>query len=220
MNTTLDEVAETTTAAGPQILRILENVEVATADIRGLIGENQESGDVAETVDNIERASERLERVMEDVEEVTDRTARGEGTVGRLTHDETLIDEVEGVARDIGDFIGPIARLQTIIGLRSEYNFLANTFKNYVDIRLQPREDAYYLIQLVDDPRGVTRFTQTTVRRSPPPEGEPAAFQETRNRNDRRLPILVAIREAHLFRHASFRHHRVRRRDRARPPFH
>ena len=196
VNTTLDEVAETTTVAGPQILRILENIEATTSDLRGIIGENEESGDVAETVDNIERASERLERVMEDVEEVTDRTARGEGTVGRLTHDETLIDEVEGVARDIGDFIGPIARLQTIVGLRSEYNFLANTFKNYVEIRLQPREDRYYLIQLVDDPRGVTRFTQTTVRRSPPPADEPATFQETRieTTEDFRFSLLFAKR--------------------------
>jgi len=73
-----------------------------------------------------------------------------------------------------------MSRLQTIVGLRSEYNFLANTFKNYVSLRLQPREDRYYLIELIDDPRGLTEFTQTTVRRSPPPDGEPASYQETR----------------------------------------
>ncbi len=201
VNNTLDNVEETTEVAGPQLVRILENVEQVTADVREIIGQNREGltqagGDITETVANVERASERLERVMEDVEEVTDRTARGEGTIGRLTQDETLIDEVEGVARDIGDFIGPIARLQTIVGLRSEYNFLANTFKNYVDIRLQPREDRYYLIQIVDDPRGVTDFVQTTVRRSPPPVGEPAAYQETRieTREDFRFSLLFAKR--------------------------
>jgi phospholipid/cholesterol/gamma-HCH transport system substrate-binding protein len=57
---------------------------------------------------------------------------------------------------------------------------LANTFKNYVSLRLQPREDRYYLIQLIDDPRGHTQFSQTTVRRSPPPDDEPASYTETR----------------------------------------
>lgn len=201
VSNTLSNVEETTAVAGPQLLRILDNVESTTADVRQIIGQNRDGlteagGDVGETVANLRVASESLERVMEDVEEVTDRTARGEGTIGRLTQDEALIDEVQGVARDIGDFVGPIARLQTIVGLRSEYNFLANTFKNYVSIRLQPREDRYYLIQLVDDPRGLSDFVQTTVRRSPPPDGEPAVYQETRleTREDFRFSLLFAKR--------------------------
>jgi phospholipid/cholesterol/gamma-HCH transport system substrate-binding protein len=169
---TLTNVERTTDTAGPQIVRILDNVESVTRDVRQIVGDNREGlaeagGQVTDTVASINRA-------------VTGRTARGEGTIGRLTSDEQLIDEVEGVVQNVSDIVGPISRLQTIVGLRSEYNFLANTFKNYVSLRLQPREDRYYLIELIDDPRGLTEFTQTTVRRSPPPDGEPASYQETR----------------------------------------
>ena len=45
--------------------------------------------------------------------------------------------------------------------LRSEYNFLANTLKTYFSLRLEPREDRYFLIQLVDDPRGDISVTET-----------------------------------------------------------
>jgi phospholipid/cholesterol/gamma-HCH transport system substrate-binding protein len=78
----------------------------------------------------------------------------------------------------VSDVIGPLSRLQTIVRLRSEYNFFANTFKNYVGLRLQPREDRYYSFELINDPRGRTRFTQRQVRTSPPRDGEPEFYQE------------------------------------------
>ena len=49
------------------------------------------------------------------------------------------------------------------MGLRTDYNFLANTIKSYVELRLQPREDKYYVIELINDPRGYTSFTQQDV---------------------------------------------------------
>jgi len=181
----LRDIEQTTDVAGPQIVRILDNVETVTSDVRDIVGENAEGlteagGQVNDTVSSINRAAHQLEEVMTDLEEITGRTAAGEGTIGRLTSDEQLIDEIEGIAEGVGDIVGPIARLQTIVELRSEYNMLANTFKNYVSLRLQPREDRYYLIQLIDDPRGHTQFSQTTVRRSPPPDDEPASYTETR----------------------------------------
>ena len=182
---TLDNLERVSTAGGDQVLRILEHIERLTKDLRDVVATNRgdldrAAGDVDETVGAIRRAAEKLERVVDDVGEVTSRTARGEGTIGRLTSDETLIDEVEGVVEGAGQFVGGITRLQTIVELRSEYNVLANTFKSTVSLRLQPREDRYYLIQLIDDPRGRTRFSQTTVRSSPATPENPPFRQETR----------------------------------------
>lgn len=195
------DVQETTSIAGPQIIRILDNVERVTSDIQTIVGDNRDGlteagGQVGEAIASINRAAHQLEEVLDDVHEVTDRTARGEGTVGRLTQDETLIDEVEGVVEGVGDIVGGISRLQTIVELRSEYNFIANTFKNYVSLRIQPREDRYYLFQLINDPRGLTEFEQTTVRRSPPAEGEPSFYQETRvtTRDAFRFSLMFAKR--------------------------
>lgn len=182
---TLGNIEQITSKAAPQIERILASVANTTQNIERVLGEKaegQKSGaeEVSETLSSINRASKNLEGVMQDVHEITERTAKGEGTLGRLTSDEALIDEVQGVVEGVGDFVGGIQRLQTIVGLRSEYNMLANTFKSYVELRLQPSEDRYYLVQLIDDPRGSTDFTQTTVRRSPPAAGESSFYQENR----------------------------------------
>jgi phospholipid/cholesterol/gamma-HCH transport system substrate-binding protein len=55
-----------------------------------------------------------------------------------------------------------VNRLQTIVGLRMEYNYMAHNFKSYVSVQLAPRPDKFYLIELVDDPRGY-RSAQTVV---------------------------------------------------------
>lgn len=180
---TLANIEGITGDARPRLEEILADVEAITGEARRILEENEEDlddgiGEVDDTIASIHRASEELEDVLADVEEVTDRTARGEGTIGRLTSDEHLIDEVESTVEGISDFVGGITRLRTIVGLRSEYNFLANTFKNYFSLRLMPREGRYFLIELVDEPRGRTEFVTRQVRRSPPAAGEPEFYEE------------------------------------------
>lgn len=182
---TLQNIESITTTAEPQLASILSNVEAVTRDLRSIMEHNRDGldegvGEVGPTIASINRASQQLERVLEDVGEVTERTAAGEGTIGRLTSDEHLIDETEEVVESINSLVGGLARLRTVVGLRSEYLFLANAFKNYIEIRLAPGEDRYFLIQLVDDPRGRTQFTTTQVRTSPPRDRDPAFYEEVR----------------------------------------
>jgi phospholipid/cholesterol/gamma-HCH transport system substrate-binding protein len=79
------------------------------------------------------------------------------------------------VAEGVNNLVEPIGRLQTIVGLRSDYNFLANTIKSYFELRLQPREDKFYMLQLINDPRGKTSFSQVDVETTNP--NEPARYR-------------------------------------------
>ncbi|MFW6067397.1 MAG: MlaD family protein [Myxococcota bacterium] len=192
INDTLRNVEQITEEGGIRLVEILDDVRVTTADVRDIIHGNKEgldraTGDVDDTVAAIREAAERMSGAAADIQVITGRTAAGEGTVGRLTKDETLIDEVEGVVEGIGDVVGGIARLQTIVELRSEYNVIAKSFKSYVSLRLQPREDRYYLIQVVDDPRGRSTFEQTLITRSPPGSEEVPVQQITRQTTSRAL---------------------------------
>jgi phospholipid/cholesterol/gamma-HCH transport system substrate-binding protein len=205
---TLANVEGITADARPLLEEILRNIRAVTAEIRDTIEANQADidqgiGEVDDTIASIHRASEQLELVLADVGEITERTAAGEGTIGRLTSDEHLIDEVEDSVDGISDIIGTISRLRTIMELRSEYNFLANTFKNYFSIRLQPREGRYYLIQLVDDPRGRTQVRTTQVRQSPPSEGDPEFYEETRIETTEQLVFTLMLAQRVYF--ATFR---------------
>ena len=169
INETLKNVNTITAHSQPQIDKILENVRVITEDVRLIVAANgDKGGDVKDTVNRLNHASKSLESALDHIDHISERIDKGEGTIGRLSKDETLINEVQGVAEGVNDYVGNISRLQTIVGLRSDYNFLANTVKSYVEVRLQPREDKYYLIELVNDPRGKTSFTQTDTDTTDP----------------------------------------------------
>jgi phospholipid/cholesterol/gamma-HCH transport system substrate-binding protein len=170
---TLSSVNSITKNGQPEVAKILENVRVITEDVRRLTSQGEgggQGGEIKETIANINRASKSLESALAHIDNVSGRLDRGEGTLGKLSKDDALVNEVQGVAEGVNDFVGGITRLQTIVGLRNDYNFLANTIKSYVELRLQPREDKYYVIELINDPRGKTNFSQSDVSTTNPNE--------------------------------------------------
>lgn len=184
---TINNVNAITGDSGPRIRQILENVEKVTEDVRrmtaaaeapGQPGQAGQPGEIRSAVDRIQRASASLESTLQHADNVAARIDRGEGTLGRLSKDETLINEVETVVQDVGELVGGVGRLQTVVGLRTDYNFLANTIKSYVELRLQPTEDKYYAIEIVNDPRGRTRFEQIDVDTTNP--NDPPHYREIR----------------------------------------
>lgn len=185
INRTLENVQGITAEGAPEIRHILENTRAITDSVRTIVDSNAEGvntsiGEFRMAIASLNRAAETLDRTLGHAENVATAIDEGEGTIGRLVHDDVLIDEVQGVAEGVGDLIGGIQRLQTIVGLRSEYNILANTFKSYVELRLQPREDKYYLIQVVDDPRGDTEFSSTVYTNRGGPADQPATWRQDR----------------------------------------
>ncbi|NOY92718.1 MAG: MCE family protein [Deltaproteobacteria bacterium] len=195
---TLENIDRTTTAAQPHVAEILEHVESATRNVAELLSErrpdlDRATGELDDTIASIHSAADELNGVLEDTHDVTGRVARGEGTIGRLTSDETLIDEVEGAAEGVNTLVGGLARLRTVVELRSEYNFFASTFKTYFSIRLIPREDRYFLVQLIDDPRGFRSVTRTTVQRTPPAPGEAYQYTEQRSTVTEKLRFSIML---------------------------
>ena len=170
---TLANVQAITTNANPQIAQILENVKVVTGEVREMMAaaggtKEGQKGELRDTIERIDQSSKSLQSALEHIDSVSGRIDRGEGTIGKLTKDDQLVNEVQGVAEGVNDYVQNITRLQTILGLRADYNFLANTIKSYVSLRLQPSEDKYYLIELINDPRGLTSISDQTTDTTDP----------------------------------------------------
>jgi len=168
IKTILNNVERITNNGAPEVEKILENVRVTTNEVRQLMaagqaGQPKTEGEIRQIIDKVNRASDNLESTLKNLDSVTGRLDRGEGTIGRLTKDDHLINQVEGVVDDVGDFVGGISRVQTIVTMRTDYQFLSSTVKSYVELRIQPREDKYYLVEVVNDPRGLTHFEQVDI---------------------------------------------------------
>lgn len=91
------------------------------------------------------------------------RLEKGEGTIGRLLTDDRVYDNINSTLEGLGNVVSRIERFKTIVGFRNEYQFDKDENKGYFSIELQPRQDKFYLLEVVDDPRGrVTKTTSTT----------------------------------------------------------
>ena len=151
--------------ANEDIKKSISNIRDITEGVRELVGKGgnvDETGkQVRSALDKVSFAIDNLNKTMANVEEMSEKVNQGKGTVGRLLNDDTIANNVERITTDVGDFVGSITRLQTLVGLRSEYNVLANSLKTYVQVQIQSRPDKFFLIELIDDPRG-QRSTTTT----------------------------------------------------------
>jgi phospholipid/cholesterol/gamma-HCH transport system substrate-binding protein len=161
-------VDDITTSEAQDLKIALRNVKDITEGVKQLVGTSQ--GEVTSTgaklrgsVDKLQASIDSLEHSMKNVESITGAVAdKDKGTIGRLVNDPAIANNIEQITEDASTFVKGVTRLQTIVGLRTEYNYLANTYKSYFTIQIAPRPDKFYLVELVDDPRGFReQWTET-----------------------------------------------------------
>lgn len=129
--------------------------------VQGVVGRGE--GDLKQSAAGVKETLERLNRTLENVEKISARIERGEGNVGRLIKDGKVADALEEAAGAVSEIAGKVSRLQTIVNMRSEYNYHQRAAKSYFSLALQPKEDKFYLIELIDDPRGNYAKTYTSI---------------------------------------------------------
>ena len=144
---------------------IMGDAKHIVGEVKNIVGESK--GDVREgfegvkgAVSRLNKALDKLDGTLEATESIAHKIDDGKGTIGKLVNDDKLITSINEVVEDTGLLIRRFTRLQMVVALRSELYFADNSTKNYFSLKIQPRPDKYYLLQLVDDPRGTTIFRE------------------------------------------------------------
>lgn len=195
----LDVRGMTSGEASNDVKKSLENIREITESVKSLVGKggNQmdSTGDkLRQDLDKIGSAVDNLNKTLENMQTVSEKVKNGEGTVGRLLNDETIANNVEQITSDAGGFISSITRLQTLVGLRSEYNVLSNSLKTYVQVKIQSRPDKYFLVELIDDPRGTRSTTRTLTTTDDPSKPQTVDTQTITITNQFRFSFQLAKR--------------------------
>lgn len=131
--------------------RITEKIDRGEGTIGRLVNEEQ-------TVDE-------MNQTLVALKEIAEKINRGEGTIGKLVQDDETVDNINMTLSSINEYLQKEQSFQTYLNYRGEYQFDSDDVKSYVSLRIQPKEDKYYLLQVVDDPAGKeteTVYTTTT----------------------------------------------------------
>ncbi|MBW2091787.1 MAG: MCE family protein [Deltaproteobacteria bacterium] len=137
---------------------------------------NQTLASLKEAVQKINRGEGALGKLLTDTEtsqdvtqalaslrDISEKISQGQGTIGRLINDETTVEKVDEALSGLNKAITKIDTFRLYVDYHSDYMFDYSEAKSYLNFKLQPREDKYYLVGLVDDPRGVYHREIRTV---------------------------------------------------------
>ena len=187
ISVTLRDAASGSGTTDHPIGRIIRNVENLTSDLADVVGENK--GALTDLVNNMSELSSRLNEVLGDdeergfraawngaidslkriegtlanFEEISQKVNDGEGTIGRLINDDSIVEEINTTVKGVNELLNAAKRIETSLDVHSEYLSDVGEAKSYFGLRIQPGLDRYYELAIVDDPKGVVETVDTTV---------------------------------------------------------
>ncbi len=162
--------------------RIVEKIEGGEGTLGRLVNDpslydrlNETVQDLHETVAMLRRGegalgklltdpktAERVERTIQQLQNIAGRLERGEGAIGKLLSDKNVAAKLESAIEGVSETLGVIQRLRVYAGFRNEFQFDAprktldpGRNKGYFSLRLVPRPEKYYLIEIAGTPRAM-----------------------------------------------------------------
>lgn len=104
-----------------------------------------------------------LNKTLASLQEVSDKINQGKGTIGKLVNDEETVNNLNQSLSGINRYVTKAEQFRTFLGYRGEYLWDRSNFKSYLDLKIQPKQDQFYLLGLVSDPRGRLTVRENTV---------------------------------------------------------
>ncbi|MBM4280072.1 MAG: hypothetical protein FJ137_04750 [Deltaproteobacteria bacterium] len=143
------------------VRRIADDLTSVTGQLKTMLGDSGD--DMKDGVVQLKGTITELNRTLTSLSEVAGRVERGEGTVGRLLTDEHMANKVEGAVNGAADFVSSLTSLETHVDVGSWYNFNRERTTTTLSLKLQPKPDKFYLIEIVDDGGNLERLVESST---------------------------------------------------------
>lgn len=139
-----------------------------------------------------EEAGQNLDETLASLKHVSEKIDSGKGTIGRLINDEKMADDLGETVTGIRDYFGRMDAFRFDIDFHGEQLTRHADTKYYLNLKIQPKADKYYLLGLVSDPTGVETVTDTTITETP--GGTRTVHEEKRERDKLKFNAQIAKR--------------------------
>jgi phospholipid/cholesterol/gamma-HCH transport system substrate-binding protein len=159
----------------PDLVRKLEEM---SERVSGVVGDNREN--LKESIKNLKSASAKLDNTLDAAGKVMAKIDRGEGSLGKLVNDNTAINSLTESLEGVNRYFRRYDALRMTLVPWVEYQIDTSDWKYYLNLKIQPTADKYYLLGIVNDPRGKRTETNTftSVGGNPPVETQVVSFED------------------------------------------
>ncbi len=159
-----------------ELPKLTDQIERVLTQVDAVVTENR--GDLKEGLGNVRELTASVQRSVDNLNIITDRLAKGEGTIGKLlasdeAHSELLsaLDSVEKGVSALGDTLGRVEKVRLDVGLESVYFSDAESSRSAFRLDVLPRgaeSPRLYRLELVSDPYGrLTEKSETVTVTQP-----------------------------------------------------
>ena len=158
--------SETLKNETPELARKLEEM---SERVSGVVGDNREN--LKESIQNLKTASAKLDNTLDAAGRVMAKIDRGEGSLGKLVNDNTAANSLTESLDGINRYFRRYDALRMTIVPWTEFQTSTSEWKYYMNLKIQPTADKYYILGVVNSPEGKRSVTNTTTTITPPPPG-------------------------------------------------
>jgi phospholipid/cholesterol/gamma-HCH transport system substrate-binding protein len=145
-----------------EIPKVSRDLQAVLERVGGVIDENRSA--LHDSMANIKDVTASVQRSVENLNEITDKIAHGEGTIGKLVnsdqaHDELIgaLDSVKKGVDSLSDTLGRVQKLKLDLDMSGYYLSDVDDYRSQVRADILPRGDEsphFYRVALVSDPNG------------------------------------------------------------------
>lgn len=124
---------------------------------------NKGDGPIAKLVSDKEMGED-LKQTISSLKNVAKKIEEGKGTIGKLVNEDTTAKNLDKTLEGLNKYLAKQDKFKTSIDVHSEYLTDSGDTKSYVTLQIKPSVDKFYLLSIIDDPKGETKRTDTYKR--------------------------------------------------------
>jgi phospholipid/cholesterol/gamma-HCH transport system substrate-binding protein len=173
VNQTTENFREFSATLREELPKIADKMNLLADQLNEVVGENRDNVEVS--LENIREVSGRLRTTADNLNQITDKVASGEGTIGKLVNDDETVenlnetlDSIDNGVQTLQNSLGRFERFRLDMTIRGEGLSESSDGRFAFGFDLWTTDDRFFRIEGVDTPFGRTRSSkQLTVVTDP-----------------------------------------------------
>jgi phospholipid/cholesterol/gamma-HCH transport system substrate-binding protein len=168
LDATVGNFQQVSSTLARELPRLADQLAAVLADVHTVVAENR--GTLHEGLGNVERLTANLQTSVDNLNEITGKLARGEGTMGKLINSDEAhqqlvgaLESVQSGVQNLSQSLGRVNKLQLELGMQGYYLEGSEETHGEFRVDIDPQSGHYYRVAVVTDPSGRQRTKTQTI---------------------------------------------------------
>lgn len=168
LRVTIDNFEQVSATLARELPKLAERLDQVMGEVQAVLAENR--GALHGGLENVQSLTANLQTSVDNLNQITGKLARGEGTMGKLINSDEAhqqlvgaLDSVKSGVEGLTQSLGKINKLQLELGMQGYY--LADREESHGEFRvdINPQSGHFYRVGFVSDPAGRVKTKTQTV---------------------------------------------------------